>query len=181
MNCPSVMVVALVYLLGSSRVGAQSTCTNTNVGASASCTRNLTFTRTVGTVIKFDEGTLTVTLGAPTSTDFDAGYVQSAGPTVTVYSNSAWTLKLDSPASTWTGTATTSEPVRASKPVGDLRWSTTANGIYTALLTNSGVSVATGSATNGTPITLFFRTALNWTLDTPGNYTLSVRFTLTSP
>lgn len=129
----------------------------------------------------FDGGSVTFTLIAPTSVDFDAGYTTSAGPTITVYSNAPWTLKIDSPVTTWTGVATTAEPVRAAKPVGDLTWGHAVGGPYSAVLANSAVTLATGTATAGTVVPLFFRTVLNWTLDTPGNYSVQVRFTLTSP
>ncbi len=177
----AVVCVTLASGAWASEGTAQSTCTNTNSTATATCTRSLTFSRTVGSVIKFDGGTVTFTLAAPTSADFDAGYVQSTGPTIMVYSNAPWTLKIDSPVTTWTGTASSSEPVRAAKPVGDLTWAKTANGTYTAVLANTGATLATGTATNGAVVPLYFRTALSWLLDTPGTYTVSVRFTLTSP
>ncbi|HEY8309259.1 MAG TPA: hypothetical protein VIG47_01820, partial [Gemmatimonadaceae bacterium] len=92
-----------------------------------------------------------------------------------------WTLKIDSPVTIWSGVATTAEPVRANKPVGELLWAHVLGGPYTALLANSGVSLATGAATNGTVVPLYFQTNLAWNLDTPGNYSIQVRFTLSSP
>jgi hypothetical protein len=38
-----------------------------------------------------------------------------------------------------------------------------------------------GAATASSGTTLFFQTGYNWTLDTPGNYSLSIVLTLTSP
>ncbi len=134
--------------------------------------------RAVGRVIDFDEGTVTFTLAAPASGDFDNGYVESAGPTITVHSNAAWTLKIDSPVTVWSGVGSIA---RANKPVGDLLWGKALGGPYTSILTNSGASLATGAATNGTVVPLYFRTNLAWNLDTPGNYSIQVRFTLTSP
>jgi hypothetical protein len=43
------------------------------------------------------------------------------------------------------------------------------------------VSLVTGSATASNATTLYFRTLYDWTLDTPGNYSLSIVLTLTSP
>jgi hypothetical protein len=38
-----------------------------------------------------------------------------------------------------------------------------------------------GSATASNATTLYFQTVYSWALDTPGNYSLSVVLTLTSP
>jgi hypothetical protein len=38
-----------------------------------------------------------------------------------------------------------------------------------------------GSATASSATSLYFQTLYNWTLDTPGNYSLAVILTLTSP
>jgi hypothetical protein len=38
-----------------------------------------------------------------------------------------------------------------------------------------------GSATASNATTLYFQTLYGWTLDTPGNYSLAVVLTLTSP
>jgi hypothetical protein len=38
-----------------------------------------------------------------------------------------------------------------------------------------------GSATASSATTLFFQTLYGWTVDTPGNYSLAVVLTLTSP
>jgi hypothetical protein len=59
-------------------------------------------------------------------------------------------------------------------------WSTASNGTFNAL-TTSDVNLVTGSATASNATTLFFQTLYDWTLDTPGNYSLSIVLTLTSP
>jgi hypothetical protein len=61
-----------------------------------------------------------------------------------------------------------------------LKWSTAANGTFNAL-TTSDVLLVGGSATASTATTLYFQTLYGWTLDTPGNYSVSVVLTLTSP
>jgi hypothetical protein len=41
--------------------------------------------------------------------------------------------------------------------------------------------LTTGAATASNVTTLYFQTLYNWLLDTPGNYSLPVILTLTSP
>jgi hypothetical protein len=48
-------------------------------------------------------------------------------------------------------------------------------------LSTSDVSLVTGAATASSATTLYFQTLYNWTLDTPGNYSMAVVLTLTSP
>jgi hypothetical protein len=48
-------------------------------------------------------------------------------------------------------------------------------------LTTSDVNLITGSATASNATTLHFQTFYSWTLDTPGNYSMSIVLTLTSP
>jgi hypothetical protein len=81
----------------------------------------------------------------------------------------------------WTATNTApGVPARADKPAGDLKWSIIPNGAFAAL-TTSDANLVTGSATASTATTLYFQTLYDWALDTPGNYSLSVVLTLTSP
>jgi hypothetical protein len=61
-----------------------------------------------------------------------------------------------------------------------LKWSTASNGTFNAL-TTTDVLLVGGSATASSPTTLYFHTVYGWTLDTPGNYSLAVILTLTSP
>jgi hypothetical protein len=43
------------------------------------------------------------------------------------------------------------------------------------------VTLVTGTATASSATTLFFQTLYSWTLDTPGNYSMAIVLTLTSP
>jgi len=74
----------------------------------------------------------------------------------------------------------TAKKARANKPAGDLLWATAAGGPFTALSTTA-VSAGSGAPTAGTIPAFFYRTAYDWTLDTPGAYSLTVVFTLTAP
>ena len=59
-------------------------------------------------------------------------------------------------------------------------WSTASGGAFSAL-TTTDASLVGGAATANSATTLYFQTLYNWSLDTPGNYSLSIVLTLTSP
>jgi hypothetical protein len=120
-------------------------------------------------------------LTAPTPTAFDAGFNSTTGPLLTVSANAAWTLHVRASTAVWAATNTSpGAPARTTKPAADLKWSTAANGTFNALTTTDVVLVG-GSATASSATTLYFQTVYGWTLDTPGNYSLAVILTLTSP
>jgi hypothetical protein len=120
-------------------------------------------------------------LTAPTPADFDAGFNATSGPTLTISANASWTLSVRAAAATWTATNTSpGAPARTTKPAADLKWSTASNGSFVSL-TTSDVNLITGSATASNATTLYFQTLYSWTLDTPGNYSMSIVLTLTSP
>jgi len=120
-------------------------------------------------------------LTAPSPADFDAGFNSTAGPTLTVSANAPWSLNVRAASAVWTATNTSpGAPARANKPAGDLKWSTASGGSFSAL-TTTDANLVSGAATASTATTLYFQTLYNWTLDTPGSYTLSVVLTLTSP
>ena len=136
---------------------------------------------TAGRVVRLQMSAVSTPLTAPTPADFDAGFNATAGPTLTISANAAWTLHIRSSSANWTATNTSpGAPARANKPAGDLRWATASNGTFAAL-TTSDASLVTGAATASSATTLYFQTLYNWTLDTPGNYGLTVVLTLTSP
>jgi hypothetical protein len=169
------MVICLSVLPGVA--GAQCTAG----GAPASCTQNGSVNMTAGRVVRLQMSAGTTALTAPTPDDFDAGFNATTGPVLTVSANAAWTLRLRSAATFWTATNTSpGAPARTTKPAGDLRWSTASNGTFTAF-TTTDVTLVTGAATASNVTTLFLRTFYNWTLDTPGIYSLAVVLTLTSP
>jgi hypothetical protein len=150
-------------------------------GSPSSCGLPGSVSMTAGRVVRLQVSAGSTPLTAPTPADFDAGFNATTGPTLTVSANAPWTLHLRSSSALWTATSTSpGAPARANKPAADLRWSTAANGSFTSLST-SDVSLLSGSATASNLTTLFFHTLYDWTLDTPGNYSLSVVLTLTSP
>src|ERR1700693_3934883 len=158
---------------------AKAQCTAS--GAPASCNLPGSVSMTAGRVIRLQVSAGSTSLTAPTPADFDAGFNSTTGPALTVSANAAWTLHIRASAALWTATNTSpGAPARTTKPAVDLKCSTASNGTFNAL-TTTDVLLVGGSATASNATTLYFRTLYNWTLDTPGNYSLAVILTLTSP
>lgn len=172
-------LIAMVIVSSAQPGAAGAQCTAS--GAGATCNLPGSVTMTAGRVIRLQMTAASTVLTAPTPTDFDAGFNATTGPTLTISSNAAWTLHIRSAATFWTATNTSpGAPARTTKPAADLNWSTTAGGTFNSL-TTTDVNLVTGAATASSITTLFFRTTYAWTLDTPGNYSLAVVLTLTSP
>jgi hypothetical protein len=150
-------------------------------GAPANCGLPGSVSMTAGRVVQLQMSVGSTALTAPTPADFDAGFNATTGPSLTVSANAPWTLSLRAFAATWTATNTSpGAPARTTKPAADLKWSTASNGSFSSL-TTSDVNLVTGSATASNATTLYFHTLYSWTLDTPGNYSMSIVLTLTSP
>lgn len=145
------------------------------------CGASTSTTLTIGTVLQLALSSTATPLTPPSTADYDAAFVANSGPTATVKCNRSWRLQIGATAGTWT--ATNTQPgvaARANKPASDLQWSTGAGGPFTGL-TVSSADATTGGATAGTTQSFFYRTLYDWTLDTPGSYSLTVVFTLTAP
>jgi len=173
----TIVAIAVVVLAAPSRARAQCTAS----GSPANCGLPGSVSMTAGRVVRLDVSAGSTPLSAPTPADFDAGFNATTGPTFTVSANAGWTLQLRASTAFWTATNTSpGAPARTNKPAADLKWSTASNGSF-APLTASDVNLVTGTATAISVTGLYFQTLYNWTLDTPGNYSLSVVLTLTSP
>src|SRR6476660_5507966 len=145
------------------------------------CTQPGSVSMTAGRVIRLQVSAASTPLTAPTPADFDAGFNSTTGPSLTVSANAPWTLSVRASTAFWAATNTSpGAPARTTKPAADLKWSTASNGTFNALSTTDVLLVG-GSATAISATTLYFQTLYAWTLDTPGNYSLSVILTLTSP
>jgi len=94
--------------------------------------------------------------------------VIDTGPTITVSSNSQYSLASSSAAS-WSGGS-------GNKPASDLLIKVNA-GTYNAI----GAMPGGAAATNSDVFNLSYKTRYTWTIDTPGTYTLTVNYTLTAP
>jgi hypothetical protein len=172
-------LVALACAFAPARAEAQGNCNysgfggNCVIGDNATYAINLTITRAVRLALSASS----IALNAPMPDDYDAGFGQTAGPVLTVKANSTWSLSIRVTQATWTASPA---PARANKPAAELRWGTSAAGPFTNF-TTTAVTMQSGAASAGTIIPLHFRVAYAWLLDTPGNYSLPVQITLTSP
>lgn len=170
-------VLATVVTFGATPAFAQCTAS----GAPANCGVPGSVSMTAGRVVRLQMSAGSTSLTAPTPADFDAGFNATSGPTLTVSANAPWTLHIRAAAANWTATNTSpGAPAWAAKPAANLKWSTAANGSFTALST-SDVTLVTGSATATDATTLYFQTLYAWTSDTPGSYSMAIVLTLTSP
>lgn len=174
-------VASMAMMLASAALPSIARAQCTATGSGDTCTQPGSVSMTAGRVVRLQMSAGSTALTAPTTADFDAGSNTTTGPTLTVSANAPWTLLVRSSATFWTATNTSpSAPARTTKPAGDLLWSTASGGTFNALTTGDATLVG-GTATASTETTLFFQTLYDWTLDTPGNYSLSVVLTLTSP
>jgi hypothetical protein len=150
-------------------------------GNGGTCNQTGSVSITAGRVILLQMSANSTALTPPTSADFDAGLNATTGPTLTVSSNSAWRLYIRASTALWTASNTSpGAPARVNKPAADLKWAKAAGGPFVAL-TTADVALSNANATASNITTLYFQTLYNWTLDTPGNYSLAVVLTLTSP
>jgi hypothetical protein len=176
-----IILAAIATLLCTVSVPKVSLAQCTASGAPASCGLPGSVSMTASRVVRLQMSAGSTALTAPTPADFDAGFNSTTGPTLTISANAAWTVHLRAAAATWTATNTSpGVPARTNKPAADLKWSTASNGAFAAL-TTTDASLISGTATASSATTLYFQTLYNWTLDTPGNYSLSIVLTLTSP
>jgi hypothetical protein len=174
-------IATLAILLAAAIVPRLSLAQCTANGAPANCSVPGSVSMTAGRVVRLQLSAGSTALTAPTPSDFDAGFNSTTGPTLTVSANAPWTLHIRAVSAVWTATNTSpTAPARTNKPAGDLKWSTASNGAFAAL-TTSDASLFGGSATANSATTLYFQTLYDWALDTPGNYSMSVVLTLTSP
>jgi hypothetical protein len=174
-----VFAIALLGAVGlPTTVGAQFSCTATvNPGF---CTIPGRFVFKVGDVIALYLSSATTALTPPTGADYNAGFNSTTGPLLTVSANGPWTVHIRAAAPFWSATNTGGSVARTTKPAADLKWSKASSGPFTPLSTTD-ITVDAGAAGGGITQTLYFQTVYNWTLDTPGRYSLSLLLTLTAP
>jgi hypothetical protein len=129
------------------------------------------------TMAGFTSGT-SQTLVAPTNiSDFSSGttiQLPTTGPTFTVKANRAYKVQISAAAATFSGTS-------YAKPAGDIAWSTSAAGSFTALSTTAADVDAGGATAGSASVGLFYKTTYKLLSDVPGTYTLDVTFTLVAP
>lgn len=170
---PLALVLAGAAVLGLNQRASAQSCTGNP------CSVTNTASVTVGTVLKLTLSATTTSLTSPDTTAFNQGFQDDLSAlTATVKANRGWSLNVKGGAATWTATGA---GARASKPAGDLEWSTAGGAPFTALTTAPAGIATSASGTSGTTTTVSYRTLWDYTLDTPGTYSLDVVFTATAP
>jgi len=160
---------------------AAQTCTASLSGGAGNCsTAQFVASMTVNAVVQLTLSTTTTALTAPGSADYDAGFVANTGPSATVQCNVTCRLQISAATANWGATPTTSVTPRT-KPAADLTWSTSAGGTFTGLSTTPATVQSIPATGGSAPVSIFYRTNYAWGLDTPGNYSLTVVFTLAAP
>ncbi len=174
-----VLLGTLVSLTLAPAARAQGNC---STWGAAECTlgNSATYgiTITVTRAARLELSATSIALATPGSAEFDAGFGQTTGPTLTVKANAAYTVTIRSTQATWTASPA---PARANKPVGELLWSNSAAGPFVAMTTTNATLRTGAAATAGTAAPIYFRVVYNWLLDRPGTYSLPVQLTVTSP
>jgi hypothetical protein len=173
------------YLVAAMIVGtAVSIPAAAQCSGSDSCSTTNTASVTVGALVDLGMSSETTTLTAPTGADLATGYVADVGPTFVVKANQDWTMSIKAAASNatnWTYTGTKS----GVKPIGDLNWSVASNGTFAALTGSNSTVASSASSSNGTDVSLFFRTTYAASFaaanNRPGVYSLPIVFTLSAP
>ena len=165
-----VALSALTLLTLSTAQASAQTCT------ANPCSLNDTVKVTVATVLRLMLSQAATPLTAPNEAAYDAGYELDNGPSVSVKANRAWTVKVSSNASIWTGTGGAS----TTKAAGDLQWATAVGGPYTAFSTTPATFL-TGSGTGSTSQQAYYKALWSYSSDTPGDYSLVVVYTLSAP
>lgn len=166
----TVLAVAVFVTAAQSAAGQ---CTA--AGVSASCAQSSTMQITVQRTVRVTVTPSAANLGIPTAADYDAGFSQALGHTISILANTGWDLSIASTQGNWTNSGG-----RGNKPRADLLWSTNAAGPFTPI-TNIATSVVTGGATTSATVTLHYRIIWNWTLDTPATYSLPLLLRVAAP
>jgi hypothetical protein len=108
--------------------------------------------------------------------DGDDGMMTGSIATLTDRANRTWSISVQGASALWTA----SGGAWTSKPVSDLHWSLTPNGLSTSLSTTASALIS-GAPGAGTATNIYLRPVVHWLTDKPGVYTMGVTFTVTAP
>jgi hypothetical protein len=168
------LLSALLCTAASAR--AQTVCTATGLPAACSFTA-FTLSLTVVRTIRITVTPSAANLGSPTAADFERGYSETLGHTVSIRANSNWQVQISSPQAAWTASG---PGARVDKPRSNLLWATSATGAYTAL-NGTETTLASGTQTSLSSVPLYYRVLWAWAADPPGTYSLPVTLRIIAP
>lgn len=118
-----------------------------------------------------------IVLSTPATTELQTSVGVPVPVSVTVRSNTAWSVSISAGATVWSATPASA---RQNKPASDLQWGLSPTGSFVGLSTTP-VTLQSGGATGAANIPLHLRTLYNFALDRAGSYQLQVRVTITAP
>ena len=167
---------------GSARAQGQCQTTGGDVCQTQANNQN-SISLTITRATRLELSSTNIALLAATAGAFDTTFGETAGFTLTVKSNQSWAVTTRVTSGSWIATPLggSGATPRANKPAADLSWATSSGGSFTPYSTTDTQLQASGAATPGTVIPLFFRVQYAWTLDTPGVYTIPIQFTVIAP
>ncbi len=152
------------------------------------CDVSLIAATTVATLMRLSTNSSGVLITAPTIADYDLTATGPGndgqpgpytGPVVTVKSNRPWTLSVKAQTTYWSLTPAGSVRPDAGKPAGDLLWALNATTGF-ASLTTGGATVASSATGSTATSTVHHRVKWFYAVDVPGDYALTVVYTLTA-
>jgi len=151
---------------------------------SDSCSTTNTASVTVGALVNLEMSATTTALTSPLVADLVTGYVADVGPTFVVHANQDWTMSIKAAASNGTNWTYVGSK-EGVKPIGDLMWATDVSGDFAGLTSSNATVASSGTSTDNTGVSLFFRTVYSSDYSSannrPGVYSLPVVFTLSAP
>lgn len=167
MRVSSVFAAVLTLTVSAASLQAQTNCTGTGVAKSGFGSCIATAAVAVDVPFLAQAAATTVPKVTVSAANLNAGFVDFAGPTVTVKSNFSHTV------------TATAAAFSNSKLAAKLGINTTAAN-YAFL--SEGRAISSGAAaTAETVIPTFLRLNLSWTEDAPGEQNTTVTFTVTAP
>ncbi|MCX5760301.1 MAG: hypothetical protein NTW72_02150 [Gemmatimonadetes bacterium] len=163
---------------------AQSNCTSSSSIRTGSAARTCTFTISAANASTYTNPKILLLTASTTAVAltideaaFVAGKTPESSMTLVVKGNRSWSVTAQGGLATFNATGTLAW---SSKPVTDIKWATTSGAAGTSL-TTTAVTVMTGNATASSSATLYWSSALSWTTDKPGTYSMPINITLTTP
>ena len=175
-RCIAATTLAMIVAAGSAGAQIIQNCTGSSSAITTGCVVTNTVSSATPFVARLILSSATSTLTAPTAADFNtAGGVNTGSAmTLEVRSNSAYSINAAAGAANFSGGS-------GNKLSSSLTYTTDAFAT-TKVLAGAGSTLGLGAtATQTTLYTIGYNTKYDWTIDTPGTYTLAVNYTLTAP
>jgi hypothetical protein len=179
---PALVAIAALLLSGP-LLHAQVCSDSRTTPGSVQCTIDVTLQTNV--ILKLTVNTVNAALGTPVEADYVAGFkdVSGAVASATVKSNRAFQLQVLASTTNFGFTNTAGHSfANPNKPASDMLWATTQAGLSTTTK-NMGTqsSLIAQGGTSGVSQSIFVRTNWSFIRDVPGNYSLTVNFTVSAP